>query len=76
MRSPGRDELGLRPLLIEPNYIKYPEGSCLIRMGNTWVLCSASVEESVPPFLEGKKRGWVTAEYSMLPRATHTRKRR
>ena len=76
MRSPGRDETGLRPLTIEPHFIRHPEGSCLVRMGETWVLCAATVEESVPPFLDGKNRGWVTAEYSMLPRATHTRKRR
>lgn len=75
MRSPGRDEIGLRPITLEPNFIKYPEGSCLIRMGETWVICNASIEEKVPPFLERKGQGWVTAEYRMLPRSTHSRMR-
>lgn len=66
----------LRSLLIEPHYIEHAEGSCLIKMGKTWVVVTASVEEKVPPFLEGKGEGWVTAEYAMLPRATHSRKRR
>ncbi len=76
MRSAGRDELGLRPVTFEPNYVLRGEGSCLVKMGQTWVLTTASVEERVPPFLIGKDRGWVTAEYAMLPRATHTRSRR
>lgn len=76
MRSPGRNELGLRPLILESGFIQHAEGSCLIRMGQTWVLTTASVEEKVPPFLDGKGKGWVTAEYAMLPRATHTRTRR
>ncbi len=76
MRSSGRNELGLRPIIFEPNYIKHAEGSCFIQMGKTWVLTVASIEEKVPPFLDGKKSGWVTAEYAMLPRATHTRSRR
>jgi ribonuclease PH len=76
MRSDKRSAGELRPLSFEKNFIKHPEGSCLVRMGDTWVLCTASVEERVPPFLEGKKTGWVTAEYSMLPRSTHTRTRR
>ncbi len=63
----------LRPVTLEPGYLDYPEGSCLIRQGNTWVICTASVEEGVPPFLEGAGQGWVTAEYNMLPRATKTR---
>jgi len=76
MRSPNRDDLGLRTLSFEPNFLKHPEGSCLIKMGETWVITTASIEEKVPPFLEGKGSGWVTAEYAMLPRATHTRSRR
>jgi ribonuclease PH len=76
MRSSNRDDLGLRPISFEPKFIKYAEGSCLVRMGDTWVITTASIEEKVPPFLEGKGSGWVTAEYSMLPRATHTRSRR
>ena len=76
MRGTPRDEWGLRPFALEPNYLKYPEGSCLIRMGDTWVVCTASVEESVPPFLEGKGKGWLTAEYAMLPGAGRGRTRR
>ena len=76
MRSAGRNEIGLRPLTIQPQYLKYPEGSCLISMGETKVICTASVDETVPPFLEGRKKGWITAEYSMLPRSTHSRTRR
>ncbi len=67
---------GLRKINIKRNFLKYPEGSCLIEMGDTIVLATASIEEKVPPFLEGKETGWVTAEYSMLPRANRTRKRR
>ncbi|MBE7466401.1 MAG: ribonuclease PH [Planctomycetes bacterium] len=66
----------LRPIVIQPNFMPYAEGSALIACGNTRVICTASVEEKVPPFLEGKGQGWVTAEYNMLPRSTHTRKRR
>lgn len=66
----------LRPLVIKRNILKYPEGSCLIEMGNTIVLATATVEEKVPPFLEDKELGWVTAEYSMLPRANRYRKKR
>jgi ribonuclease PH len=66
----------LRPLTIETNFTRYAEGSVLIKSGNTHVLCTASVEETVPAWLVGKGRGWVTAEYSMLPRATHTRSKR
>lgn len=71
-RTPGQ----LRPVRLTVNYLDYAEGSVLIETGNTRVLCAASVEERVPPFLEGKGQGWVTAEYSMLPRATHTRSTR
>jgi ribonuclease PH len=60
-------------LTIEPHFSPYAEGSCLICVGNTHVICTASVDEKVPPFLRGAGRGWVTAEYGMLPRATHSR---
>ena len=63
----------LRPLSLEPGWAPYAEGSCLIATGNTRVLCAASVEESLPPWRERSGKGWVTAEYAMLPRATHTR---
>ncbi len=66
----------LRPLKITRNYTCHAEGSVLVEFGNTKVLCTASVEESVPPFMRGKGTGWVTAEYGMLPRATHTRSAR
>lgn len=66
----------LRQLKIQRNVLKYPEGSCLIEMGDTVVLATASIEERVPSFLEGEGTGWLTAEYSMLPRANRTRKRR
>lgn len=66
----------MRKVKMTPNYTMYAEGSVLIEMGNTKVICTASVEEKVPPFLEGQGLGWVTAEYSMLPRATNTRKKR
>lgn len=66
----------MRKVKITPNYTLYAEGSVLIEMGNTKVICTASVEGKVPPFLEGQGLGWVTAEYAMLPRATHTRKKR
>ena len=68
-RSPGQ----MRPVRITTNYLKTAEGSALIEVGNTQVLCAASIEETVPQFLRGSGRGWVTAEYSMLPRATNTR---
>lgn len=73
MRSDGRGADALREVNITRNFIKHAEGSVLIEFGDTRVICTASVEESVPPFLRGKGSGWVTAEYSMLPRATHTR---
>jgi ribonuclease PH len=73
MRNDGRNSTALRPVKITRNFTKHAEGSVLIEFGDTKVLCTASVEESVPPFLRGKGTGWVTAEYAMLPRATHTR---
>jgi ribonuclease PH len=73
MRPSGRAPDQMRPILIEPNYTRHAEGSVLIGFGDTKVLVTASVEERVPPFLRGKGEGWVTAEYGMLPRATHTR---
>ena len=76
MRVDGRVENELRPITIKRDYIKYPEGSVLITAGDTVVLCNASVEEKVPPFLKGTGKGWVTAEYSLLPRSTGTRNRR
>jgi ribonuclease PH len=76
MRGDGRRPDELRPVTITPNVNKYAEGSALIKMGDTHVLCTASVEESVPPFMRGRGEGWVTAEYSMLPRSTGTRSAR
>ena len=73
MRPSGRAPDALRAVTIERHYTRHAEGSVLIGMGDTRVLCTASVEEKVPPFLRGKGQGWVTAEYGMLPRATHTR---
>ena len=73
MRIDGREAESLRNVRITRNYIKQAEGSVLVEFGDTKVICTASVEETVPPFLRGKGSGWVTAEYSMLPRATHTR---
>ncbi|MFA6822253.1 MAG: ribonuclease PH [Geobacter sp.] len=68
-----RNNQQLRPVTITRHFIKHPEGSVLVEFGDTRVICTASIEETVPPFLRGKGTGWVTAEYSMLPRATHTR---
>ena len=76
MRFDNRKDTQIRKLKIEKDYIKYPEGSVLISMGDTKVICNASVQEGVPSFLEGTGKGWVTAEYSMLPRATQTRNKR
>ncbi len=76
MRPSGREAGSLRAVTIEPDVAKHAEGSCLIRMGDTHVLCTASVEERTPPFLKNTGLGWVTAEYGMLPRATTTRNRR
>ena len=73
MRNDGRTPGELRPVSILRNYLRHAEGSVLVSFGDTKVICTASVEESVPPFLRGKGSGWVTSEYSMLPRATHTR---
>jgi ribonuclease PH len=73
MRPSGRVPDALRPVSLTTGFARHAEGSCLIRMGNTEVLCAASVEGRVPPFLRGAGQGWVTAEYGMLPRATHTR---
>jgi len=73
MRNDGRSREDLRPVTITRNFTKHAEGAVLIEFGDTRVICTASVEEAVPPFLRGKGTGWVTAEYSMLPRATHTR---
>jgi ribonuclease PH len=76
MRPSGRAVDALRPVVIETGVTRHAEGSCLIRMGDTHVLCTASLEENVPPFLRKTGLGWVTAEYGMLPRATTTRSRR
>lgn len=73
MRPDGRKANELRPVKITPGYIDYPEGSVLIEMGKTRVLCAVSVENQVPRWLVGQNQGWLTAEYAMLPRATHTR---
>jgi ribonuclease PH len=73
MRPSGRAADALRPIALERDVNKYAEGSCLVRFGDTQVLCMASVEERVPPFLRNSGRGWVTAEYGMLPRATGSR---
>jgi len=73
MRYDGREPLQLRPIHIETNYLKHPEGSVLISVGDTKVICAASIEDRVPPFMRGEGKGWITAEYSMLPRATEQR---
>src|ERR671923_1930737 len=73
MRPSGRASDQLRPVSLEPGFSRHAEGSCLVRFGDTHVLCTASVEERVPPFLRNTGRGWVTAEYGMLPRSTATR---
>ena len=75
-RPDGRTAGALRPVKLITDFTMYAEGSVLVEMGNTRVICTASVEDKVPPFLEGKGLGWVTAEYAMLPRATNTRKKR
>jgi ribonuclease PH len=76
MRPSGRKTDELRPISIETGISRHAEGSCLIRVGDTHVLCTASIDEKVPPFLRNSGLGWVTAEYGMLPRATNTRMRR
>ena len=73
MRPSGRTPQQLRPITLEPGYSRYAEGSCLVQCGNTRVLCTASVDSGVPPFLRNTGKGWVTAEYGMLPRSTHSR---
>jgi ribonuclease PH len=75
-RSDSRGNNDLRPVEIIPNWNKHAEGSALISVGDTRVLCTASITDSVPPFLIGRNQGWVTAEYSMLPRSTHSRSER
>lgn len=76
MRHDGRGAESLREIRITRQFLKHAEGAVLVEFGDTRVICTASVEESVPPFLRGKGSGWVTAEYAMLPRATHTRSSR
>jgi len=76
MRNDKRKNDELRDIKITTDFIKHAEGSCLIEMGATKVICTATVEEKVPPFLRGNGQGWVTAEYAMLPRATNTRSQR
>jgi len=76
MRPSGRNLDTMRPISIETDVTRHAEGSCLIKCGDTHVLCTASLEERVPPFLRNTGQGWVTAEYGMLPRATHTRMNR
>ena len=73
MRPSGRAPDQLRPVSLEPGFSRHAEGSCLIKFGDTHVLCTASVDERVPPWMRNSGRGWVTAEYGMLPRSTHTR---
>ena len=75
-REDGRTNDQIRPVSITRGYIKYAEGSCLIEVGDTRVICTASVEEKVPPFLKGSSTGWVTAEYGMIPRSCLTRNQR
>lgn len=75
-RGDNRQRHQLRPISFQRNFTRYAEGSVLVSCGETKVLCNASVEERVPPFMRGEGKGWVTAEYSMLPRATHTRSSR
>jgi ribonuclease PH len=76
MRPDGRRPDQIRPIEILTGFQKHAEGSALIKQGDTWVLCAVSVEKGVPPFLLGKGTGWLTAEYGMLPRSTHTRSKR
>ncbi len=76
MRVDGRENDELRPLTITPDYLDHAEGSVLIEMGKTRVICAATVEETIPRWLRGHAQGWITAEYALLPRATHQRTRR
>jgi ribonuclease PH len=73
MRPSGRAPDQLRKVSLEPGFSRHAEGSCLVKFGDTHVLCTASVDEKVPPWMRNTQRGWVTAEYGMLPRSTHTR---
>ena len=73
MRTTERKNNELRPVEFIPNYIMHPEGAVLISVGNTKVICTATIENKLPPFMRGQGKGWITAEYSMLPRATNTR---
>ncbi len=75
-RADGRRSDELRPVQITPHYLTQAEGSALITLGRTWVVCTASIEDRVPAFLQNSGQGWITAEYDMLPRATHTRRPR
>jgi len=76
IRHDGRASDQLRPVRITRDYLRHPEGSVLVEFGDTKVICTASIEEKVPPFLKGQGKGWVTAEYGMLPRSTNTRMNR
>lgn len=73
MRNDGRNQKEMRPVTIKTDYLKHPEGSVLISVGDTKVICTASIDDRVPPFMRGQGKGWITAEYSMLPRATQQR---
>ena len=73
MRPSGRAADQLRNISLEPNFAKYAEGSCLVQFGNTHVICTASLDDQVPPFLRNSGQGWITAEYGMIPRSNHTR---
>ncbi|OZT12153.1 ribonuclease PH [Priestia aryabhattai] len=73
MRNDGRNQKEMRPVTIQTEYLKNPEGSVLISVGDTKVICTASIDDRVPPFMRGQGKGWITAEYSMLPRATQQR---
>ena len=75
-RVDGRESSQLRSVSIEPGFVRTAAGSCLITCGGTRVICTASVQEGVPPFLKGQGKGWVTAEYAMLPASTGSRKAR
>ena len=76
MRPSGRAPDQLRPVSLEPGFSRHAEGSCLVKFGDTHVLVTATLEDRLPPWLKGQGRGWVTAEYGMLPRSTHTRRPR
>lgn len=73
MRPDCRQPTELRPIFLGPSFVKYAEGSCFVKFGDTHVICAATIEEKVPPFLRNTGAGWITAEYGMLPRATHER---